>query len=540
MFKNMTIKMRLISGFGILTALTLIISLVSIFSLYYIKNDVDSMVNDRWPESVAANNVVDGINVVARALRNAIIANNNDLMQKELERVEKARSEVTEELEKLNKHAETEKQKEMLKKITDSRAAYIEVLKNIISLIKEGKKNEAGSALMSKLRPLQEEYFTNVEDYIVYQGKLVEEAGKEAFSGINKSITITIALFCIVALLAGSVTIWILRSITVPLNKAVEVANKVAEGDLSVNIETQSTNEIGKLSLAVKHMVDKLKDLIANIKSTSDNLASASQELSASAEQMSRGLTEQSGRSSQIATAANEMSQTIVDVAKNSSNIASSATETLKIADDGKEIVGKSVDEVKAIAETVSESAKLISSLGERSKQIGEIVNVIKDIADQTNLLALNAAIEAARAGEQGRGFAVVADEVRKLAERTAKATAEIGEMIGAIQVEMDQAVNSMEEGTKRVETGVQFSAQAGEALRKIVKSVGELQSMVQQIATATEEMSTASEQISTDIETIANVSKETTVSSEQVSEASSDLARLAGNLQGLVAKYKV
>ncbi|NWF97769.1 MAG: methyl-accepting chemotaxis protein [Nitrospirae bacterium] len=540
MFKNMTIKMRLISGFGILTALTLIISLVSIFSLYYIKNDVDSMVNDRWPESVAANNVVDGINVVARALRNAIIANNNDLMQKELERVEKARSEVTEELEKLNKHAETEKQKEMLKKITDSRAAYIEVLKNIISLIKEGKKNEAGSALMSKLRPLQEEYVTNVEDYIVYQGKLVEEAGKGAFSGINKSITITIALFCIVALLAGSVAIWILRSITVPLNKAVEVANKVAEGDLSVNIETQSTNEIGKLSLAVKHMVDKLKDLIANIKSTSDNLASASQELSASAEQMSRGLTEQSGRSSQIATAANEMSQTIVDVAKNSSNIASSATETLKIADDGKEIVGKSVDEVKAIAETVSESAKLISSLGERSKQIGEIVNVIKDIADQTNLLALNAAIEAARAGEQGRGFAVVADEVRKLAERTAKATAEIGEMIGAIQVEMDQAVNSMEEGTKRVETGVQFSAQAGEALRKIVKSVGELQSMVQQIATATEEMSTASEQISTDIETIANVSKETTVSSEQVSEASSDLARLAGNLQGLVAKYKV
>jgi len=540
MFKNMTIKMRLISGFGILTVLTLIISLVSIFSLYYIKNDVDSMVNDRWPESVAANNVVDGINIVAMALRNAILANNNDLVQKELEKIEKVRSEVTEELEKLNKHAETEKQKEMLKKITDSRAAYTEVQKNIISLIKEGKKNEAGSALMSKLRPLQEEYVTNVEDYIVYQGKLVEEAGKGAFSDINKSITITIALFCIVALFAGSVAIWILRSITVPLNKAVEVANKVAEGDLSVNIETQSTNEIGQLSLAVKHMVDKLKDLIANIKSTSDNLASASQELSASAEQMSRGLTEQSGRSSQIATAANEMSQTIVDVAKNSSNIASSATETLKIADDGKEIVGKSVDEVKAIAETVSESAKLISSLGERSKQIGEIVNVIKDIADQTNLLALNAAIEAARAGEQGRGFAVVADEVRKLAERTAKATAEIGEMIGAIQVEMDQAVNSMEEGTKRVETGVQFSAQAGEALRKIVKSVGELQSMVQQIATATEEMSTASEQISTDIETIANVSKETTVSSEQVSEASSDLARLAGNLQGLVAKYKV
>ncbi len=540
MFKDMTIKMRLMAGFGVLTVLTLIISIVSVFSLYYIKSDVNTVVNDRWPESVAANNVVNNINVVARALRNAIILSDNLQIREELDRIEKARTEVAQELEKLEKLIDTDKQKEILKKIIDSRAAYSEAQKNIISLIKQGKKAEAGSELITKLRPLQREYMSNVEDLIVLTGNLVDESGKKTFSGINRSITVTIALFCIVAVLAGSTAIWILRGITIPLNKAVEVANKVAGGDLSVNIETESSNEIGQLSLAVKHMVDKIKDVIANVKSTSDNLASASQELSASAEQMSRGLTEQSGRSSQIATAATEMSQTIVDVAKNSSNIASSATETLKVADNGKDIVGKSVEEVKAIAETVNESAKLISSLGERSKQIGEIVNVIKDIADQTNLLALNAAIEAARAGEQGRGFAVVADEVRKLAERTAKATAEISEMIGAIQNEMEQAVGSMEEGTKRVETGVQFSAQAGDALRKIVGSVGELQAMVQQIATATEEMSTASEQISNDIETIANVAKETTVSSEQVSEASSDLARLAGNLQGIVAQFKV
>ncbi|HMK50747.1 MAG TPA: methyl-accepting chemotaxis protein, partial [Thermodesulfovibrionales bacterium] len=157
-----------------------------------------------------------------------------------------------------------------------------------------------------------------------------------------------------------------------------------------------------------------------------------------------------------------------------------------------------------------------------------------------TNLLALNAAIEAARAGEQGRGFAVVADEVRKLAERTAKATSEISGMIGAIQEEMDQAVVSMEDGTKRVEIGVEFSTQAGEALKKIVGSVMELQTMVQQIATATEEMSTASEQISGDIDTIASVSKETSVSSDQVSQASSDLSRLAGDLQGVVGMFRV
>jgi methyl-accepting chemotaxis protein len=317
------------------------------------------------------------------------------------------------------------------------------------------------------------------------------------------------------------------------------IVQKVADGDLLITIDCNEKH--GDSLLAhMKVMVEKMKKLLGDVKSTADNLASASYELSASAEQMSRGVSEQSGRASQIATASTEMSQTIVDVAKNSSNIASSSSDTVQVADGGKEIVMRSIEEVKAIAETVTESAKMISSLGERSKQIGEIVNVIKDIADQTNLLALNAAIEAARAGEQGRGFAVVADEVRKLAERTAKATSEIGDMIRSIQEEMDKAVISMEDGTKRVESGVEFSAQAGDALRKIVDSVGELQTMVQQIAAATEEMSTASEQISGDIETIAHVSKETSVSSEQIAKASSDLAHLAGNLQGVVAMFKV
>lgn len=317
------------------------------------------------------------------------------------------------------------------------------------------------------------------------------------------------------------------------------IVQRVADGDLQLKIEYSEKHKdslLGNMNV----MVEKLKKMMGDVKSTADNLASASQELSASAEQMSRGVSEQSGRATQIATASTEMSQTIVDVAKNSSNIASSASDTVKVADNGKEIVTKSVEEVKAIAETVNESAKLVSSLGERSKQIGEIVNVIKDIADQTNLLALNAAIEAARAGEQGRGFAVVADEVRKLAERTAKATAEISGMIKSIQEEMEQAVVSMKDGTKRVESGVEFSAQAGEALRKIVGSVSELQTMVQQIATATEEMSTASEQISGDIDTIAHVSKETSVSSDEISKASSDLAHLAGNLQGVVGMFKV
>ncbi|MEW6418927.1 MAG: methyl-accepting chemotaxis protein [Nitrospirota bacterium] len=369
----------------------------------------------------------------------------------------------------------------------------------------------------------------------------VIEADTKRKNSLSKKFTAFI-IGSLLVLCAGVIGMYFINrtKILTPLTEFSNVMDSISKGDLTQNIEIRSKDEIGYLAEKIKDMVEKIKKVVADIKSASDNMASASQQLSASSEEMTRGVTEQSGRASQIATATNEMSQTIVDVAKNASNIASSALETSKVANDGEEIVDKSVHEVKAIADTVNESARLMASLGERSKQIGDIVNVIKDIADQTNLLALNAAIEAARAGEQGRGFAVVADEVRKLAERTAKATSEIGGMIGAIQDEVHKAVLSMEEGTKRVGVGVDFSAQAGEALRKIVGSVNELQSMVQQIASATEEMSTASEQIGGDIETIANASKETSASSNQVAQSSSDLAKLAADLQGVVGLFKV
>ncbi len=375
--------------------------------------------------------------------------------------------------------------------------------------------------------------------WIIGTGIYVDDVNATVKKEILKIITILILIVAISFFIATTIINGLQKQLGGEPSYVAQIVQKVSEGDLSIEIVTNKKYE-NSLLYHAKIMVDKLKNLLGEIKSTADTLASASHELSASAEQMSRGVIEQSGRASQIATASTEMSQTIIDIAKNSSNIASSASETVNIANNGEKIVDKSVDEVKAIAATVNESASLMSSLGERSKQIGDILNVIKDIADQTNLLALNAAIEAARAGEQGRGFAVVADEVRKLAERTAKATSEIGSMIFGIQKEMEATVESMNAGTKKVETGVEFAAQAGDALRQIVKSVSELQSMVQQIATATEEMSTTSEQISGDIETIANVSKETSVSSEQISKASSDLSRLAGNLQNVVGLFKV
>jgi methyl-accepting chemotaxis protein len=249
---------------------------------------------------------------------------------------------------------------------------------------------------------------------------------------------------------------------------------------------------------------------------------------------------DQSAKSSQIATASEELSQTTIDIAKNSSNIAESATAAANVAKEGEGIVNRSVDEVKTIAVKVGESADLIKTLGERSKQIGNIIGVIKDIADQTNLLALNAAIEAARAGEQGRGFAVVADEVRKLAERTTNATSEISGMIQSIQGEVVKAVLSTDYATQQVSVGVDLSTKAGGALLNIVGSVSGLHQMVHQIASATEEMSQVSDQMSRDISTIAESSKGILSRAGQISLSSSDLADLSAKLHGIASQFRV
>ena len=195
---------------------------------------------------------------------------------------------------------------------------------------------------------------------------------------------------------------------------------------------------------------------------------------------------------------------------------------------------------MKSIAEAVERSESMVGSLGEHSRQIGEIVTVISDIADQTNLLALNAAIEAARAGDQGRGFAVVADEVRKLAERTAQATSQISGIVRAIQAEMDGTVKSMGDGAQKVKAGVEHATHAGDALRNIVTSVGELQSMVQQIATATQQMSEVSGQLGSDTEAVALSSKEASASSEETARSAVELAQISATLQQVADRFRV
>jgi len=338
---------------------------------------------------------------------------------------------------------------------------------------------------------------------------------------------------------------FIASMITKPLKRCVKLAGFLAEGNFSgKDLNENSMDEVGQVAGALDKMKNSLNALLnttmGNVSSSSQQVASASEELSMTVGSMVMSLADQTKRVSQIATASEEMSQTVLDIAQNTNRMAGSATETSALAKEGEEIVKKSMAEVKEIADTVGMSVDIVRVLGDRSKHIGDIVNVIEDIADQTNLLALNAAIEAARAGEHGRGFAVVADEVRKLAERSVKSTTEIRDMIKSTQDEVFKAIDAMEKAANKVSVGVELSAQTGTALSVIVTKVNDLQLNVQQIASATEEMSTTSGEISKDIEAVAMVSQESSDGATEIERASTELSRLSSDLQKVVEQFKL
>ena len=331
-----------------------------------------------------------------------------------------------------------------------------------------------------------------------------------------------------------------LEALISPITEGVNALEKMATGDLTIRISSSYKGDHQLIKNSINAVCESLGKAIEDVNEAVAATASASNQISSSAEEMAAGAQEQTQQANEVATAVEEMTKTILDNTKNASYAAETAKESGNKAMEGGKDVTETIEGMNRISGVVKKSAETVQALGKSSDQIGEIVQVINDIADQTNLLALNAAIEAARAGEQGRGFAVVADEVRKLAERTTKATKEIATMIKKIQKDTQEAVESMQEGTREVEVGKLKADKAGESLKEIIERANKVVDIVTMVAAASEEQSSAAEQISKNIEAISNVTHESAQGTHQIARASEDLNRLTLNLETLVSQFKV
>ena len=331
-----------------------------------------------------------------------------------------------------------------------------------------------------------------------------------------------------------------LDSLIEPVNEAGKVLSIMASGDLTRKMTGEYKGDNEQLKQYINSVLNSLTDLISQVSDAVQQTASAAVQISSTADAMAASSEEQSAQADEVASAVEEMSRTITENAMAASKTAEEAEKNKEVATEGGNVVEQTVGKMRDIATVVKQSADNIEKLGESSKQIGEIISVIDDIADQTNLLALNAAIEAARAGEQGRGFAVVADEVRKLAERTTEATKQIATMIKGIQNETQQAVEAMKKGNDEVSSGIELADRAGTSLEQIVSSSQEVQDMINQIAAASEQQSSTSEEIAKNVASISEVSRESAKRVQDIASSSDDMAKLTEHLRDLMNQFKI
>jgi methyl-accepting chemotaxis protein len=312
------------------------------------------------------------------------------------------------------------------------------------------------------------------------------------------------------------------------------------EGDLTRRVEVSGRNEIDEVGIWFNVFLDKLQDVMRKVKANTLRLTAASEELTMSATRMAQGAEAQQGQTAMVAASMHEMSATVLEVSHNSNTAALKTRQAAEDADQGGRVVEQTIAMMRSVTESVDQVARQIVGLGERSNQVGKVVELIDEIAGRTNLLALNAAIEAARAGEQGRGFAVVAGEVRNLAERTAKATREIGAMIGAIQEETKAAAIAMGQGTVQVRKGVTATGEAGVMLKQIIDGAQEAAGMVNQIAAAATEQTSTTDEVNITINEIAKISDETAAGARKSARACVALSELATDLNSLISKFRV
>nr|WP_214347895.1 methyl-accepting chemotaxis protein [Pseudomonas congelans]QVX12549.1 methyl-accepting chemotaxis protein [Pseudomonas congelans] len=536
--RNMNIAPRAFLGFAMIGTLMLILGVFALSQMSKIRSAAEVLADSNVPSIKSLDRFAE-VSIRLRVLSYRLLVNRDpETQQKTIELMAMRNKQITDAQAIYEKLISTSDERDLYSQYVQLLGQYRQLEDRLKTLTRANNIDELQGLLNNEM-------VSNSDQMNVVLRKLVdintaqlnavkEQASIEYDSAFNMVIGLLIA-----ATLLTLVFAWMLiKSITTPIATALLAAETIAQGNLTRPISIDGTDEAGRLLLAMKTMQDKLRDTLQGISGSATQLASAAEELNAVTDESARGLVQQNDEIEQAATAVNQMTSAVEEVARNATSTSQASRSAATSAGDGRDLVQETVSAIERMSGDVQGTAELIISLANESRDIGKVLDVIRGLADQTNLLALNAAIEAARAGEAGRGFAVVADEVRALAHRTQQSTSEIERMISSIQTGTEQAVSSMRNSTERAESTLNIAKGAGQALNTINSAVEEINERNMVIASAAEEQAQVAREVDRNLVNIRDLSAQSTNGANQTSAASTELSRLAIDLNGMVSRF--
>ena len=428
----------------------------------------------------------------------------------------------------------------LYKSFTLTLDSYLQAQREMLDLSRQNKIEEMRSLINTRIKEGTDKMGEQLNKLVAINNADAKAASTKAGEHYSEAITGIVAVSVIAAFLTVLLAWLLTRSIVTPLNNAIAAAESIAGGNLRKPIDVDGKDEPARLLRALSTMQTSLRQTIEQIAGSATQLGSAAEELSAVTEEASRGLQQQNNEIEQAATAVNEMTAAVEEVARNAVSTSEASNQSTQAAREGRDRVVETVGAIQTMTQDVQKTSAMIEGLAVQGRDIGKVLDVIRAIAEQTNLLALNAAIEAARAGEAGRGFAVVADEVRALAHRTAQSTQEIEKMVAGIQNGTGQAVESMQQSNQRTQSTLEMARAAGVALEQITQSIHLINERNLVIASASEEQAQVSREVDRNLVNIRDLASQSSAGANQTSAASHELSRLAVDLNAMVARFVI
>ncbi|MEE3927503.1 methyl-accepting chemotaxis protein [Pseudomonas viridiflava] len=536
--RNMNIAPRAFLGFAMIGALMLILGVFALSQMSKIRSATEVLADNNVPSIKSLDRFAE-VSIRLRVLSYRLLVNREpEIQQKTIELLAMRNKQINDAQAIYEKLISDSNERNLYNQYVQLLGQYRELESRMKTLTLANKVDELQDLL-------NKDMLSNSDQMNAVLIKLVEintaqlvQVKKQAAEEYESAFDMVIALLVAATLLTLVFAWMLIKSITTPIAVALHAAETIAQGNLTQPIKVDGTDEAGRLLQAMKTMQDKLRDTLQRISGSATQLASAAEELNAVTDESARGLVQQNNEIEQAATAVNEMTSAVEEVARNATSTSEASRNATASAGDGRDLVLETVGAIERMSGDVKETAELIGNLANESRDIGKVLDVIRGLADQTNLLALNAAIEAARAGEAGRGFAVVADEVRALAHRTQQSTSEIERMIGSIQGGTEQAVTSMRNSTERAESTLSIAKGAGLALDTINTAVEEINERNLVIASAAEEQAQVAREVDRNLVNIRDLSAQSTTGANQTSAASTELSRLAVDLNSMVGRF--